>query len=356
MGKEVEMKFIKFLLISTLMSNSLLANGVPALVINELYFYEDSTWCLELECGIPELLEDSLYLKTKSDSAFFLPGLEFDSAGFLLLNNSSLVDSLYIDKNGDSIEIRDGYWGSLYAQIYFGPGEKYRAPDSGQSLCLDSYSFYAEYYLDNSPTPGSENDSLDATCTIYGYVKDTLDDPFKNLVLCLNKYWPGGGPDICKDGTYTNTEGLFELQPLAYAFPSKLEAWLGPFNIDHIILRENLNLSPDSTYDLGTLTITEYAGLAPEDETNSKFSLSQNHPNPVIGETKIAFTLPEELPTLLEVYNSQGQKVKTLAKGIIPRGKHEITFDATDLSSGVYIYKLRAGRHYSDSKKLILTK
>ena len=72
--------------------------------------------------------------------------------------------------------------------------------------------------------------------------------------------------------------------------------------------------------------------------------------------SKIVFTLPAQLPTLLEIYNSQGQKVKTLTKGIVPRGKHEVLFDGTNLSSGVYIYKLRAGRHYSDSKKLILTK
>ena len=83
--------------------------------------------------------------------------------------------------------------------------------------------------------------------------------------------------------------------------------------------------------------------------------LYQNYPNPFIGETKIVFTLPSTLPTLLEIYNSQGQKIKTLVKGTISKGQHEVMLDAADLNSGVYIYKLRAGRH-SDSKKLILTK
>lgn len=344
------MKLIKFFIVSILIANMLPANPLPVFVINELYFDSEDNWHIELNDGSDESFY-GYYLKSESDSAIFLPGLQFDSAGFLLLNNSSMIDSFYIDENGDRVEIIDTVYGDVYAQLYFGAGEKYKAPDSGQSLCRDKYN-YGEYYLDNSPSLGSENDTLDACCTISGYVKDSIDNPIDSVKICLNKYemmWT-----TCRDTAHTITDGSFELRSLAYAFLSIIEFTKNQYDTTEI---DSLDLSPDSTYDLGTIPLTRNQDALPEDQDAfNQFSLSQNIPNPFIGETKITFTLPSELPTLLEVYNSEGRKVKTLVKGIISEGKHEVTLDATSLSSGVYIYKLRAGRHYSDSKKLILTK
>ncbi len=351
------MKYIKFLLISIFMPNLLFANGIPEILINEIYFYDDSLWQLELKTLDEINLFDSLYLKTKSDSAYFVsykPG----PGGIKLIDPlywRLLGNPVHIDKNGDTVEIKDGHWGSVVANIYFGPGEKYKAPGDNRSICLDGYSFYAEYYLDNSPTPGGENDALDARCTIRGRVKDSWNTPISNVRLCLNKYHGGlGDPYVyCRDTVLTNTEGLFEFHPLAFAFLSNIQFTKYGYNGTKI---DSLDLSPDSTYDLETVILTGGSSV-PEDKTSiNQFNLSQNYPNPFTRETQIVFTLPEELPTLLEVYNSQGQKIKTLVKGIISRGKHEVALDGTSLSSGVYIYKLRAGRHYSDSKKFILTK
>ena len=340
------MKYIKFLFLSIAISYFLLANPLPVFVINELFFDSEGNWQIEVLGADPEWLFEGNYLKSKSDSAIFLPGLEFDSAGFLLLNNSSMAESLHIDKDGDSIEL-DG------EKLYFGPGEGYKAPDSGQSLCRDYY-IYAKFYLDNSPTLGSENDSLDASCTLYGYVKDSINNPIDSVKLCLNKFYYEFYFLKCRGLTYTDTDGYFELQSRAYACLSTLELTKDQYDTTKI---EILDLYPDSTYDLGTITLKTHLDALPENQTDfNQFSLYQNYPNPFTGETKIVFTLPETLPILLEVYNPEGQKVKTLVKGTIPSGKHEVTFDAAELSSGVYIYKLRAGRHYRDSKKLIITK
>ena len=336
------MKYTKFLLILILISNSSLANIVPFFSITELYFDSENNWYIELRCILPEEKFEGYFLKSKSDSSSFVSGLEFDESGLLLLDNSSMVDSVYIDKNGDHIEVAG-------EKLYFGPGEKYKAPQTGQSLCL-----YGEYYLDNSPTLGYENDKFNACCTISGNIKDSTDNPIDSVKVCLNKYTYYYFFIYCRDSIWTDTDGYFELHPLAYAYPSMLEFTKDQYDTTKI---DSLDLNPNSTYDLGTLIITERMGALPENKTSiNKFSLSQNSPNPFIKETKIVFTLPETLPTLLEVFNSQGQKVKTLVKGTILRGKHEVTFDAGELSSGIYIYKLRAGRHYSDSKKLIITK
>jgi hypothetical protein len=352
MGEEVKMKYIKFLLISILMSDLLLANVMPVFVINELYFDSEDNWQIELGSALPEEKFEGYYLKSKSDTASFLPGLEFDESGLLLVNNSLMAHSLDIDKNGDSIEIIAIEHGDAYAQLYFGPGEKYKAPDSGQSLSRDYYA-YGEFYLDNSPSLGFENDTLDACCTISGYVKDSTDNPIDSVKLCLNKYFSEFYFPFCRSTAYTNPDGSFELRSPAYAFLSTIEFTKNQYDTTKI---DSFDLCPDSTYDLGTITLKRDLGALPEDQKDfNQFNLSQNYPNPFIQETKIVFTLPGELPTLLEVYDTKGQKVKTLVKGTISKGKHEITLDGKDLSSGVYIYKLRAGRN-SDSKKLILTK
>jgi hypothetical protein len=341
-GKGGKMKYYKFLLIAILMSNSLLANMVPFFSITELYFDSENNWHIELRCILPEEKFEGYFLKSKSDSSSFISGLEFDESGFLLLDNSSMAEPVYIDKNGDNIEI-DG------ERLSFGPGEKYKAPQDGQSLCL-----YGEYYLDNSPTLGHENDRLDACCTISGNLKDSTDNPIDSVKVCLNKYTYYYHFTYCRDSTYTDTDGYFELHPLAYAYPSTLEFTKDQYDTTKI---DSLNLDPDSTYNLGNITLQiKQGGILEPQNKISQFSLSQNYPNPFTKETKIVFTLPETLPTLLEVYNSQGQKVKTPVKGTISNGKHEVLFNAGELSSGVYIYKLRAGRYYSASRKLIITK
>jgi hypothetical protein len=340
------MKYIKFLLISILISNSLLANVLPSFAINELYFDSEDNWYIELWCVIPEEKFEGYYLKSKSDTSSFLSGLEFDSAGLLLFDNSSMTEPVYIDKNEDRLAVAG-------AKLYFGPGEKYKAPEVEQSLCRD-YPGLGEYYLDNSPSLGFRNDTLDACCTFYGYVKDSLGNTIDSTKLCLNKYFEGVIYPRCRDLSYTDTDGYFGLRSRAYACLSTLELTKDRFDTTKI---EILDLCPDSTYDLGTITLKTNLDALPEDQPEfNRFSLYQNYPNPFIRETKIAFTLPETLPTLLEVYNPEGQKVKTLVKGTISKGKHEVTFDAAELSSGVYIYKLRAGRHYSTSKKFIITK
>ena len=85
------------------------------------------------------------------------------------------------------------------------------------------------------------------------------------------------------------------------------------------------------------------------------FSLMQNYPNPFNPSTMIKFTLPNTEFVQLNVYNSLGQIVNNLIDDQLQAGSHEIEFNASHLSSGVYIYRLRAGS-FVDVKKLILLK
>ncbi len=87
-----------------------------------------------------------------------------------------------------------------------------------------------------------------------------------------------------------------------------------------------------------------------------KFSLQQNYPNPFNPTTKIRFTLPEMTNVTLKVFNILGQEVATLVNGKeLTQGLHEYSFDGSELSSGIYIYKIIAG-NFIQSKKMTLMK
>ena len=88
---------------------------------------------------------------------------------------------------------------------------------------------------------------------------------------------------------------------------------------------------------------------------NKTFELLENYPNPFNPTTTISFTLPETEFVKLSVYNALGQEVAVLAKGVYEAGFHTINFNASNLQSGVYIYKLESSE-ISISKKMILAK
>lgn len=86
-----------------------------------------------------------------------------------------------------------------------------------------------------------------------------------------------------------------------------------------------------------------------------KFSLSQNYPNPFNPTTKIDYSVPRKSSVLLKVYNLLGQEVATLFEGQRKAGFYTAIFDASDLTSGVYFYRLMV-KDFVTTKKLILLK
>lgn len=97
-------------------------------------------------------------------------------------------------------------------------------------------------------------------------------------------------------------------------------------------------------------------GTAVEEQTlPTKFSLDQNYPNPFNPTTNIQFAIPEAGNYSLRVYNLLGQEVAALVNGGLTAGIHNVTFDASKLTSGMYIYKL-TGSNVNISKKMLLMK
>lgn len=79
-----------------------------------------------------------------------------------------------------------------------------------------------------------------------------------------------------------------------------------------------------------------------EEETPVEFGLEQNYPNPFNPTTKISYSISEGGMVSLTVYDLMGQKVATIVEGFKTKGTYEVDFNASALSSGVYIYKLQS--------------
>ncbi len=85
------------------------------------------------------------------------------------------------------------------------------------------------------------------------------------------------------------------------------------------------------------------------------YSLEQNFPNPVSGETLISFEIPAESFVSLKVFNTAGIEIKELAGKKYPAGKHSATFHSNEFPEGIYIYTLKTN-DYTGSRKMIIGK
>lgn len=101
--------------------------------------------------------------------------------------------------------------------------------------------------------------------------------------------------------------------------------------------------------------ITDLTSLSTE--LPARFSLHQNFPNPFNPSTKIKFEIPARGndPVQFKVYDILGREVRTLVNENLKPGIYKVEFNASELPSGVYFYKIQAGE-FTDTKKMILVK
>ncbi|MDZ7766259.1 MAG: T9SS type A sorting domain-containing protein [Melioribacteraceae bacterium] len=79
-----------------------------------------------------------------------------------------------------------------------------------------------------------------------------------------------------------------------------------------------------------------------KEEIVNKFSLSQNYPNPFNPTTSIKYQVSSSEKVILKVYDILGREIKTLVNEVKSPGSYEVQFDASQLASGVYFYRLTA--------------
>ncbi|MEP7145713.1 MAG: T9SS type A sorting domain-containing protein, partial [bacterium] len=100
---------------------------------------------------------------------------------------------------------------------------------------------------------------------------------------------------------------------------------------------------------VGLVSVVDETGV-PE-----KFELLQNYPNPFNPDTKISYNLVTQTNVKITIYDASGKLISTINKGIEKRGSYSVNFNAADLSSGVYYYKLETD-NFIDTKKMLLIK
>ncbi|MCH6575991.1 MAG: T9SS type A sorting domain-containing protein [Bacteroidetes bacterium] len=127
-------------------------------------------------------------------------------------------------------------------------------------------------------------------------------------------------------------------------------------------LGDSITLFSSARLEIST-TVEEY------NEVLNTFNLQQNYPNPFNPSTTIKFSIPTSPQSHpyqggeanydglvnLKVYDIIGNEIASLVNEEKPAGEYEVIFDATGLSSGIYFYRLTAGK-YTSAKKLILMK
>jgi hypothetical protein len=101
-------------------------------------------------------------------------------------------------------------------------------------------------------------------------------------------------------------------------------------------------------YDQMTTTSTEISSNV------ENFRLNQNYPNPFNPSTNISFQIPQSGQVLLEVFTVSGQKVATLINQKMNAGEHRVTFDASGISTGLYLYRLTAGSTIITKKMTVI--
>ena len=133
-----------------------------------------------------------------------------------------------------------------------------------------------------------------------------------------------------------------EARPRALAFtPDGKTAYIGAFAV--------------ATSDLLQKVVLGGSDVKKLEEIPTQYYLSQNYPNPFNPTTNIKFSMPVEGMVSLKVYNVLGEEVETLLDTYKGAGTYEVGFDASKLSSGIYMYTLRTEK-MSLTKKMLLVK
>ena len=128
----------------------------------------------------------------------------------------------------------------------------------------------------------------------------------------------------------------------------------GGFGVNHTFILSANDASRSLWYQWGDFTPGVIQDVE-DSEIPMTYNLAQNYPNPFNPSTKIKFSIPEAGIVTLKVFNLLGEEVATLLNSEKTAGNYEATFDASNLSSGIYFYKLEA-QNFTSTKKMLLLK
>ncbi|MBN1638644.1 MAG: M28 family peptidase [Ignavibacteriales bacterium] len=236
------------------------------------------------------------------------------------------------------------------------------------------------YSLSDSPYSNYQNNT-----NSYCVLKDTIDLNIENcfkVLLEFNTQWViednydygqilvssnGGSFWIPLEGEYTNEGTVNQAyeEPLydggRYNWVNEridLSRFIGQKIKLKFLIVSDETINFDGWY-IDDIKVTAYTSTATDIQTQNNiplcYTLNQNYPNPFNPSTVISYQLPVNSMVQIKIYNVLGQEIATLVNEEKPAGKHKVEFNASNLSSGVYIYQISVN-DFIDVKKMILMK
>lgn len=225
----------------------------------------------------------------------------------------------------------------------------------------DYYKAMAFVYSIDQPSMGFSSDGSVLYC-VYSVVKpDTGASGFNSRDIYYQRSIDNGltwgipvqitnTPDI--DECYPSVSDWNKSSPYDLNFTYMKDAGVGPasFNGSSALAPPSRNFQI-----FRKVSDANVIGISNNQTDLNDFRLNQNYPNPFNPTTTIGYNLVKNGFVTLKIYNTLGREVKTLVNEFQQSGLKEISFNASDLSSGVYFYRITIGG-FSDLKKMMLIK
>lgn len=317
------------LLLSVVMLNR--ANPIVEWLFNELVF-DSGGWRFEIHAANIQNL-DGWYITSRSGQAYFKNGIQLGNV-YRVITPESLLSALTINPLGDSLTLHSPQ--SHRSWLYFGSGGMIAAPLNSQSMCLRE-SGTQFYYLDNTPTLGQPNDALNAFGTVRGRITDSLGLPIGGVMVS----WGEASHAV------SDTGGNFSVTE--YARRLSLSFSHSIFATRYV----SVQIWPETTVVIG-VTMDRIVKVAEGGSSDAlAFELQANYPNPFNPNTTISYRLPTRSHVTLKVFDISGKEIAALVNGVEEPGYKSVRWDAVNMASGVYFYRLQAG-DFIASKKLLL--
>jgi hypothetical protein len=285
------------------------------------------------------------------DSWLDLPGelIEFDSYDDITISAWFTPDSVF-----------NTQWNTLW---FFGDQEDGQNANDGMALQVRRGDGVARFWFTAGVSPGYSNEDG---------VNDTTGNYNSNVlyhVVCIinsnSEIW------MYHDGVFVDStmlsenpltgfiRSIFDISPnfarFCHSTYSGDNAWVGAI---HEIAIFNQELSEEEVVFLYEAGVNGFPGATDVKDKNEllpeSYSLLQNYPNPFNPSTKISFDLPKESPVKITIYNMLGKEIATVLDEVKPAGRHNVTFNGDNLSSGVYIARMEAGDKVFSTKMTLL--
>jgi hypothetical protein len=207
---------------------------------------------------------------------------------------------------------------------------------TNQTLTLDGM-----YLSDNVSQPTKWQFPVSTTIAPLGYLIVWADDGAGQTGLHASWKLSASGEQIClSNPDLTVVDSVtFGMQATNHSL-SRVPNGTGPFVQAQVTFN-----APNS--------LISNVGEETTDAIPTEYALEQNYPNPFNPTTTIHFQLPVKSHVTLKVYNVLGKEVASLVDGTEESGYKSVLFDASQLASGIYFYRLQAG-NFVATKKLVL--